>query len=104
LKEYAQSYNPQLAQQLAPENWHNSTSEKAAKMTNMIIMGLTAYIEDMAEEIMENVAKEIIENMAEDMDAAITNVEDIKEDTKEDLIRRNAISARNLDVGQTNIL
>jgi hypothetical protein len=79
-------------------------------ITHMITMGLTTHIEDVAKGIMENVAKEIMENMAEDMDVAIANAEEetvegetMVEDIKEDLIRRNAISASNLGAGQTNI-
>jgi hypothetical protein len=44
--------------------------------------------------------------MAENINMGMTNTEeDIKEEeTKEELVRRNAMSIRSLDVGQVNIL
>jgi hypothetical protein len=79
-----------LAQQLAPENWHN-TNKKVAKMI-MIITRLTIYIEDEVEDTKEDTKGDTKATM-----------EDIREDIK-NLARRDTMSASIKDAGQISIL
>ena len=118
------NYGQQSAQQLVPGKRHNSicnstinTSKKTTRttMTRTITTGLTEHMEDVAEDMdvatanveedsaAPRVATEVATNVNRKEENLAGDTVEIVEDIKEDLVKRNATSATNLDAGQTNI-
>ena len=84
-------------------------------MTRTITTGLTAHMEDVAEDVdaataneeedsaAPRVATEVATNVIRKEETLAGETVETVEDIKEDLVRRNATSVSNLDAGQTNI-
>ena len=114
---YALNYDLQLAQQFVSANRYSSTynsilsvNKKAnvTKMTYIIITGLTALIEDVAEDTDKATASgeedsetPTVRKVATEVATSVTQTEVLIEDTidiKEDFVRRDAISITNPDI------